>query len=102
MNNFIPKSVLYLNTLLRYGDTKLTNNNRVYYIYYVNVDFITKDLKQFTKELFTLSIFNVKNIGRYYQVYSSAYIKNRDFFYLLDRLDCLVSLEDFVNIVERW
>ena len=101
-NNYIPKSVLYANTLLRYGDSKLSNNNRKYYIYYVNKVFITKDLTKFTKELFTLSIFSVKSIDRYYQVFSLNYINNSNFFKTLGSLDCLVSLDDFVNIIDRW
>ena len=99
---FIPKTVLFKNTLIRYGDTKLTDNNRTYYIYYVRKDLLTKDLIQFTKVLYRLGIFNIKSIDLYYQIFSISYINNSDFYGLLDKLNCIISVDDFSNLVERW
>ena len=99
---YLPKIVLFKNTILKYGDTKITKGNRVYYIYYTRKDLVTKDLTQYTKNLNIFGIFNIKSIDLYYQIFSTSYINNSDFYGLLDKLHCIISIDDFSSLVERW
>ena len=93
---------LYKNSILRYGDTKVTKGNRVYYSYYVRKELVSKDLTHFKKDLQPLNVFEVKSIDFYYQIFSTNYINNSAFYGLLNKFNCIIEIEDFSNLIERW
>ena len=99
---FVPKNILLKNSIIRFGDTKVSNGGKVYYIYYTRKDLVTKDLTDYIKDFHIFGIFSIKSVDLYYQIFSINYINNSDFYGLLDKLNCIISLDDFSNLVERW
>ena len=94
---------LYINSLLHFSREKIIKKDEQEYtirFYFLDKRFVRQTTAEYLEAI--LNGTKIKDLDEYYyQIASLQYLNSQNTYYLLDRYNLIISLEEFITMIER-